>query len=90
MVAQQADSSLVHFLDNISYRPRVGPSPSPVLKNYVSNLEMDLDWPVIPIHLGIWNPFNCPLILTWKGKYILYCWLYGAHDYGLYVEGPWP
>ena len=55
MVAQQADSSLVHFLDNISYRPRVGPSPSPVLKNYVSNLEMDLDWPVIPIHWGIWN-----------------------------------
>ena len=30
---------------------------------------MDLDWPVIPIHLGIWNHINCPLTLTWKGKY---------------------
>ena len=37
----------------------------------ISKLGMDLNWPVIPIHWGIWNQYhiNCPLTLTWKGKY---------------------
>ena len=60
--AQQYEADRVHTTTIV-----VRPSPSSVLEP--TKLEMDLDWPVIPIHLYVWNHINSPLTITWKGKY---------------------